>query len=105
MNTKEKIEAFRASCRVYKKEKENISQMDYDTLSEGDKQLYVFMKEDTEYVEKTFDKLAKECGNVARMAVWLLFVEGRTQESVAEQYGVTRRTVQYQMNKWLTKVL
>jgi DNA-directed RNA polymerase specialized sigma subunit len=37
--------------------------------------------------------------------IFLLFVEEKTQVDIAHEFGITRRQVQYSMDKWLHAAL
>ena len=102
---KDRFDAFKSSCRVYKHEKKMLEEADQRKNGFGDEQLYRFMKEDTEYVDRMFEKIAEKCGINARLMLWLMFVEENTQADVAYRFGITRRQLQYSMNKWMHQVL
>ena len=38
------------------------------------------------------------------MLIWALFVENRIQTDVADEFGLTRRQLQYSVDKWLKEV-
>lgn len=102
MDYKESLDAFRASCRAYQNEKENLVRYrNAQGLNPMTEQLVKFMKEDVDYVDRTLDKIQKECGTNARLMIFLLFVEERTQVDIGHEFGITRRQVQYSMDKWL----
>ena len=106
MDYKESLEAFRASCRAYRNEKENLVRYrNVQYLNPLTEQMVKFMKEDVEYVDRTLDAIEKACGTNARLMIFLLFVEERTQVDIAHEFGITRRQVQYSMDKWLHVVL
>ena len=106
MDYKESLEAFRASCRAYRNEKENLVRYrNVQYLNPLTEQMVKFMKEDVEYVDHTLDAIEKACGTNARLMIFLLFVEERTQVDIAHEFGITRRQVQYSMDKWLHVVL
>ena len=121
---KQRAEAFKNSCRVYLKEKERIRRLEekYPGLAEadfsedifridltgehgqGNMELYQFLKDDSRFVEETFDKITETCGNNAKVLIWALFVENRIQTDVADEFGLTRRQLQYSVDKWLQEV-
>lgn len=107
MNEKEKLDVFRASCSVYAQEK--ISLEDYLNstlpLNPLQKQLYVYVQKDVEYVESVMDQILKTCGPDARVLTWLLYVEGNNQITVAEECGISRRQLQYSMTHWMHNVM
>ena len=104
---KEKLTAFKSSCRVYRQEKEMIEDLSSRESGGafGNEKLLEFMKEDVAFVDKMFDRINEKCGSNARLMIWLLFVEEKTQVDVAYQYGLTRRQLQYSLNNWMHKVL
>ncbi len=104
---KTKVEALKSSCRVYRKEKQSLLDMEKAGVNTGDfskNQLYIFIKEDVEYVEETLRLIEQKCGKNARLLIWLLFVEERTQAAVAQEFDITRRQLQYSVNKWLRMI-
>ncbi len=102
MNKKEKWQAFKASCRVYKSEKTTLSL--YHSNSKGDDMFYSFLEDDVHFVEETFNDIEDKCGTSAKVMIWLLCVEGKSQIEVAEQYGITRRALQVALYKWIDEV-
>lgn len=122
---REKLTSFRISCRIYYKEKDEMHRIEMEHPSfkqdvqqdsvfcigleensgKGDLELYQFLKEDVTYVDDMFKKIRKVCGVNASVFLWTLFVESETQEAVAHIYGLSRRQVQYAMNKWMHMVL
>lgn len=101
---KAKTEALKASCRVYRREKQTMLDMEKTGVNTEDfskNQLYIYIKEDVQYVEDTLQLIERVCGKNARLLIWLLFVEERTQAAVAQEYGISRRQLQYSVNKWL----
>ena len=102
---KDKLDAFKSSCRVYKNEKRMLEEAELKKSYFGDEQLYRFMCEDVEYVDQMFEKISEKCGMNARLMLWLLFVEENTQADVAFRFGLSRRQLQYSMNKWMRTVL
>ncbi len=122
-SVRQKLFAFKSSCRLYQNEKEAVRHLEkkypgIEKLSEqglsvqqldsfgfqGDKELYIFMKQDIAFVESTFDRIEKECGHSARVLMYSLYVLGLTQTAVSEESGITRRQLQYSLNKWIRKV-
>lgn len=122
---KQKLISFRTSCRVYLREKQEMSrllrehpelenvkvdkgQVRIDPLSYsgmGNVELYQLLKSDTAFVDNTFHKLNEKFGGSVYVMIWLMYVEGRTQASVAHTFGWTRRQMQYRMDRWLKTVL
>ena len=121
---KQPAAAFKNSCRVYLKEKERVKVLEakYPALAEtgfdpetfrvdlsedngqGNLELYQFLKDDIRFVEETFEKISEQCGNNAKVLIWALFVENRIQTDVADEFGLTRRQLQYSVDKWLKEV-
>lgn len=102
MNKKEKWEAFKASCRVYRSEKETLEL--YHTTGLGDKIFYEFLQDDVDFVETTFYTFEDKCGTSAKVMIYLLCIEGLTQIEVANKYGITRRALQVSLYKWIDEV-
>ena len=87
MDYKESLEAFKASCRAYRNEKENLVRYkNVQYLNPLTEQLVKFMKEDVDYVDRTLEKIEKQCGTNAKLMIFLLFVEERTQVDIAHGY-------------------
>jgi len=120
-----KLAAFRTSCRVYQKEKQEMDHLvnRYPSLAGvkpekgtvkldphmdtglGNIELYQLLAQDIHYVDDVFQRIDEKCGHTAYLMLWMLFIEGRTQQSVAESFGLTRRQMQYSMDKWMKQVL
>ncbi len=96
---KEKVEAFRESCRAYKSEKQML-----ENNAEDQAVLLDMIRKDVSFVEKTFETIMKKCGPNAGVILWKLFVEDRTQDEVAYEINVSRRKIQYSVNRWLHMV-
>ena len=101
---KEKLEAFKDSCRVYRQEKQMMEELQLKSGSFGNERLHSYIKADIEYVDRMLEEISKKCGSNARLMIWLLFVEEKTQVDVAVQYGLSRRQLQYSISKWMHKV-
>ena len=55
MDYKESLEAFKASCRAYRNEKENLVRYkNVQYLNPLTEQMVKFMKEDVDYVDRAF---------------------------------------------------
>ncbi|MGM9941891.1 MAG: helix-turn-helix domain-containing protein [Bulleidia sp.] len=102
MNQKEKIEAFKASCRVYLNEKEALES--YRSTNLGDRFMYQMMEDDVDFVEEIFDTIEYECGTQARLLFYLLYVKAESQVEVAKKFGLTRRQLQQSIYRWQRKV-
>lgn len=102
MNKNDKWEAFKASCKVYMSEKETLSL--YHSKNAGDDVFYQFLQDDIKFVESTFRTIELECGTAAKVIMWLLYVKGKTQQEIADQYGLTRRSLQVSLYKWRDEV-
>lgn len=98
MDYKQKVDAFKDSCRLYIHEKAYLASLENDTM------LKKFIQDDVSFTESIFDKLEKECGIEARQAVYELFVEEKTQVDVAYGMHISRRKFQYLIGEWLEKV-
>lgn len=102
MDKKAKWNSFKASCRVYKNEKETLNLI--HTSQKGDDTFYKFIQDDINFVDKTFEEIENKCGTSAKVMFWLLCVEGETQINIANKYGITRRALQVQLYKWIDEV-
>lgn len=98
---KEKAEAFRSSCRFYSRNKKMYQNT---AVTDENRQHLHYIHDDIQFVENTFDLIREKCGTGARLILYLLFVEERTQQDVAEEYNMTRRQLQYSVDKWLRAV-
>ena len=103
----EKLEIFQASCQVYPQEKRELekignSSKDPDPIN---RQMYEYVRQDVSFVEDSLTKIRKKCGTNAELMTWLLYVEGETQMAVAEICHVSRRQLQYAMNRWTQQYL
>ena len=98
---KEKIEAFRSSCRFYR---QNKRMFETTPENEDNRQHLHYIHDDIMFVERMFERIREKCGTGARLILYLLFVEERTQEDVAKEYNMTRRQLQYSVRKWLDSV-
>ncbi len=105
MNEKYKYEAFKDSCRTYLQEKKLLAKMNPNTDDPILKTRYRFLKEDIQYTEKMLNRVEELCGTNARLMVYELLVENRTQTQVAKEYNITRRQVQYSLEKWMDMIL
>lgn len=100
MEYREKIDAFRESCRVYLKEKQAAS-----ALTEDSEEMFIrFLSEDIQFVENTFEKIRQECGIDAENVIRRLFVDDMTQSEVAYEFGISRRQLQYSLYIWFQRV-
>lgn len=115
---------FRNSCRVYHMEKKRLEEMErlYPELKrmefaegsfkvdltgdfgKGNLELYQLLKDDVKYVEEVLDLIDKRCGHNAKVLIWALYVDNRIQVDVAEEFGLTRRQIQYSTRKCLKEV-
>ncbi|MDO4413572.1 MAG: hypothetical protein Q4C20_00695 [Erysipelotrichaceae bacterium] len=101
---KDKVESFRSSARFYLNNKQMYESLTSDPDEKADERQLKYIHDDLVYVEKTLDQIYAQCGSAARLIVYLLYVENRTQDSVAKDYNITRRQLQYSLSKWLRAV-
>ena len=78
---KDKIEAFRSSCRFYR---QNKRMFETTPENEDNRQHLHYIHDDIMFVERMFERIREKCGTGARLIMYLLFVEERTQEDVAK---------------------
>lgn len=101
---KERVDSFRSSARFYLSNQKAYEAMISDQKAGQNDQQLKILHDDLLYVEDIFNRIHDECGSGARLIIYLLFVENRTQESVARDFNITRRQLQYSLNKWLYTV-
>ncbi|MDX8418582.1 hypothetical protein MOZ60_00575 [Stecheria sp. CLA-KB-P133] len=70
----------------------------------GELELYQYLLEDIARIEKVFEAVENLCGTSARQILWHHFIELDTQEDLASRLHISRRQLQYAMNKWMKKV-
>ena len=99
---KEQMKAFKSSARFYRSNKEQYGRI--KSQKEYDETYLQFLKEDLDSVDRVLDKIRDKCGSSARLLTYLVFVEERTQEDVAQEYRLSRRQLQYLLTKWLHTV-
>ena len=116
---------FKNSCRIYISEKSHLLSLEkkypflknepatedsailhvgiFSDLNEDQRIIYSYkhVKENTEYVDTVFADIENNCGSDAKSILWKLFVEGNTQENIADEYGVGKRTIQRWVKQWL----
>ncbi len=121
---KHKLAVFQNSCHAYPIEKQKLEELEaqYPALKEmefeedrfkidlsddfgsGMMELYQFLKEDVESVEEAMQDLLSRCGVQAHDVVHALYMDGKTQTQVGEEYGLSRRQIQYLLDKWMKAV-
>ena len=97
----ERAKIFRSSARFYLSNKKIYEDHHAGRNSQQDERLLTFIREDLTFVERCLDEIAQKCGTAARLIVYLLYVENRTQEDVAGNFGITRRQLQYSLIRWM----
>ncbi|MBP3867956.1 MAG: hypothetical protein J6D38_02480, partial [Solobacterium sp.] len=65
---------------------------------------YQLLKENVEMTETYFKDIEEMFGEKAKDILWELFIQDRSQTDVGEDYEMSRRQVQYAMDKWLQKL-
>lgn len=122
---KKKRRTFKNACRIYINQKSQLLSLEkrypflrnepatensailhsgiFSDLNEAQRIIYTYkhVREATEYVDSVFSDIEKNCGYDAKAILWKMFVDGETQELIAEEYGVGRRTIQKWMKQWL----
>ena len=97
---KDRLNAFRDSCRVYNQEKQVLDSVDKNS----DPMLIQFIRENVEHVEYILSLTKEICGSSIALMIWMLFVEQKTQAAVAYQMNITRRQLQYSLHKHMRLV-
>lgn len=100
---KDRLQAFKNSCRVYEQEQKVLENARLLNV-ESDERLTAYLKEDVESVNRMFEIIKELCGTSIAVMIWQLFVEGKTQAAIAHQFGITRRQLQYCVNKYMHEV-
>ncbi|MBR3202899.1 MAG: hypothetical protein IKF60_04880 [Solobacterium sp.] len=119
-----KFDIFRSTCLLYATEKSQLEQLEkrYPSLKEinieegkfridlsreyeaGELERYQLLKENVEMTETYFKDIEEMFGEKAKDILWELFIQDRSQTDVGEDYEMSRRQVQYAMDKWLQKL-
>lgn len=101
---KDRADIFRSSARLYLSNQKTYKEYQSGRFKQPDERFLSFIKEDMQFVEKTLDEIKEKCGTAARLVVYLLYVENRTQEDVAGDFRITRRQLQHSLNRWMSTV-
>lgn len=101
---KDRLNAFRSSARFYLENKSQYETLKSTSKNTKDSQVLNYLHDDISFVEKTLQKVVDLFGPGAGLIIYKLYVEGKTQSDVAEEYHMTRRQLQYSLGKW-TKAL
>ena len=104
LNYKDQLDAFKVSARFYPQNLKQFKTLREQSGDAGNEQMVAYLQEDLAFVENTLNAVLEKYGPGARLIVYKLFVEGKTQIEVAEEYGITRRQLQYSLNKWMKSV-
>ena len=119
-----KFDIFRSTCLLYATEKSQLEQLEKrdPSLKEinieegkfridlsreyeaGELERYQLLKENVEMTETYFKDIEEMFGEKAKDILWELFIQDRSQTDVGEDYEMSRRQVQYAMDKWLQKL-
>lgn len=100
---KERLHAFRNSCRVYRQEKE-ILENAQTARKTTDPTLIKYMQDDVDQVEYILGLARELFGTSAVLMIWLLMVEEKTQAAAAYQLNITRRQLQYTFSKYMHRI-
>ena len=122
---KQQRRTFRNACRIYINQKSQLLSMEkkypflkyepatensailhvgiFSDLNEAQRIIYTYkhIRESTEYVESVFSDIEERCGYDAKAILWKMFIDGSTQENIAKEYGMGRRTIQKWVKSWL----
>ena len=101
---KDRLNAFRSSARFYLENKSQYETLKSTSTNIKDSQVLNYLHDDIAFVERTLQKVVDLFGPGAGLIIYKLYVEGKTQSDVAEEYHMTRRQLQYSLGKW-TKAL
>lgn len=99
---KDHLFAFKSSCLMYRQEKEIRSQ----TKSIPDdkpilKKTFQMIRSDAAFTETVFTKLTEKYGKKAADLTAEVLINKRTQAEVAKENSMTKRKLEYNMNKWI----
>lgn len=100
----EKARQFRSSARFYLSNRKMYEEHITDRHAQQDDRMYSYILEDLQFVENYLEEIMQKCGPAARLIIYLLYVENRTQEDVAGIFGITRRQLQYSLIRWMNTV-
>lgn len=103
-NYRENVRLFRSSARYYLNNKMMIASAYTDKCERFNDLALQYLYDDLLYVENVLDRIYEKCGSAARLIIYLLYVENFTQETVAKDYNLTRRQLQYSLEKWMRAV-
>lgn len=97
---------FRSSSRVYKREKTQLTalQQKYRDVRDAptrERELMELLRQDTEFVEQILETVRKKSGEEAVVLILDLYVDSRKQNDVAQAHGISRRQLQYSVDKFL----
>lgn len=99
-----RVDSFKSSAKFYLSNKKLYKDLLAGKNEPDNEQYLQYIRDDLAYLEKTLDLIKEKCGPGARLIMYLLFVERRTQQDVAKEYNFTRRQLQYAVTKWMREV-
>ncbi len=70
----------------------------------GGRELYLFLRENTEYTEHILNKAEDQFGRESRDILYYLYAERHTQAETAEHFGLSRRKLQYRILKMFERI-
>ena len=97
----ESVKLFRSSARFYLSNKKMSEEYMSGNQGGKDDRLLNFILEDLRFAEDSFEVIRTKCGPSARLITYLLYVENRKQVDVAEMLGISRRQLQYSLDRWM----
>ena len=101
MEYRDAADAFKESCKIYLHEKALYEKSDF----EHNDLLKQYLEEDIRFVEQAFSDLKEKCGEEAAAIVKALYIDGNSQNVVAETYGISKRKLQYLLEQWFHLIL
>ena len=88
------IQAFNASCHLYKIElKESEDLRKRKNLDPVVKKTLSFLEEDMKYVNYCFDIIKEKCGTNTALIMWLSLVEEKTYKDLIAKFGLSSKTI------------
>ena len=106
---KAKLTEFKNSCRVYRREKELLQelkvrnpQIEFGTVRDRD--LHRMLTKENAFVERNLARLRETGGEEAVQTITELFMDMKTQAEFCADHKVSRRQLQYSVDKWMREI-
>ena len=113
---------FQLNCRMYWIQRKEMEEMKvrYPGIDENTPSLrkikddrstmdparrYWYLMQAVKWVDQVFSIILNEYGDFAYRMLWNRFIESRTQADVAQEFGMTRRQLQYEEDKIIRSLM